>query len=268
MDPTGGYIDSPFVAGYYDHVLPYRERSDVPFYVDMARAAGGPVLEVGCGTGRILIPTARAGLSITGLDLAEPMLRVCEERLANETPEVRARVRLVRGDMRSFEVEGGAGAFALVTVPFRAFLHLLEVADQMACLAAIHRHLRPGGRLVLDIFNPSLRLLALAKEGDVAGEEAPFLAPGGETVIRRHVYQAKDPFRQVNEVDLIYEVRHPDGSEQKLTHRTALRYMFRFEAEHLLARCGFRVEALYSDYDRTPFGTKYPGELVFVAVRD
>ena len=72
------------IAGLYDHVIPYRERPDVDFYVAAAREAGGPVLELGCGTGRILIPTARAGLEIVGVDLSPRMLAVCRERLRNE----------------------------------------------------------------------------------------------------------------------------------------------------------------------------------------
>ena len=68
-------------------------------------------------------------------------------------------------------------------------------------------------------------------------------------------------------MELIYEVSHPDGRDERLVHSTQMRYLFRFEAEHLLARNGFQVEALYADYDRSPYGSKYPGELIFVAKR-
>ena len=61
---------------------------------------------------------------------------------------------------------------------------------------------------------------------------------------------------------------HPDGRTERLVHSFPMRYLFRFEAEHLLARCGFEVEALYADYDRSPYGSKYPGELIFVAVKE
>src|SRR5713101_3926094 len=124
-------------ADLYDYVGPYRARSDVRFVVDAAREAGSPILEVGCGTGRVLIPTARAGLDIVGIDLSQHMLTVCRQRLKNEPEAVQARVQLVQADMRRFEL---GRAFTLVTIPFRPFQHLITVEDQLACLDSIRRH--------------------------------------------------------------------------------------------------------------------------------
>ncbi len=101
---TTGIDEYGAAADYYDYVPAYAERSDVAFFVDMARDSGGPVLELGCGTGRVLLPTARAGIAITGLDLSPGMLRILRGRLAAEPPDVQARVRLVEGDMRSFDL--------------------------------------------------------------------------------------------------------------------------------------------------------------------
>ena len=140
-DRAGGYTEYGFTAEFYDHVAPYRERADVAFFVEMAQAAGGPVLEIGCGTGRVLIPTARAGIEIVGLDLSPSMLAVCRSNLAQESAETQARVRLVEGDMRDFDL---GQQFALVTLPFRPFQHLTSVEDQIACLTTIHRHLAPA----------------------------------------------------------------------------------------------------------------------------
>ena len=140
------------IADLYDHVVPYRTRTDIEFYVDAARESGG-VLELGCGTGRVLLPTARAGIAITGLDLSSRMLEVCRDRLA---AEVQSRVELVGGAMTDFDF---GRSFRLVTTPFRPFQHLLTVEDQLACLACVRRHLAPGGRLVFDLFNPSLEAL-------------------------------------------------------------------------------------------------------------
>ena len=141
---------------FYDNVPAYRVRGDVPFFIDLARQAEGPVLEVGCGTGRVLIPTARAGVTIDGLDSAPAMLNICRAALEREPPEVRARVRLHHGDMCA---PGLSGPYALITLPFRSFLHILTVEDQLRALSALHALLVPGGRLVLDIFNPSLPYL-------------------------------------------------------------------------------------------------------------
>jgi SAM-dependent methyltransferase len=265
MSNAGGYDDYPFVAEFYDAVPPYRDRRDVAFFVEMARQAPGAVLEIGCGTGRVLIPTARAGVEITGLDASSHMLAVCREKLAQEPEEAQARVRLARADMRHFELRR---RFELVTVPFRPFQHLLRVEDQLACLASIRRHLAPGGNLILDIFNPSLPHLAgQADFTEVIGEEPEFTMPDGRLVHRHHRFVSRDLFNQVQQVELIYEVRRPDGELERLVHRFSMRYLFRFEAEHLLARSGFAVEDVYADYDRSPYGSKNPGELIFLARR-
>lgn len=250
------------LAEFYDWVVPYRERKDVEFFVDMARQAGGPVLEVGCGTGRVLIPTARAGIEIVGIDASEAMLSVCREKLGEEVPEVRDRVSLHQGDMRDFNLER---EFPLVTLPFRPFQHLLTVADQVACLTTIHRHLPEGGRLVLDLFYPMLERLVgqqYALEFEVEPEAT---LPDGRKFIRKGRATARDLTNQLLDIELEHEIIHPNGRKERHTQNLTIRYFFRFEVEHLLARCGFEIEHLYGDYDRSDFGTKYPGELLFVA---
>src|SRR5687767_15241009 len=90
------------VAELYDYVVPYATRGDVDFFVEESRAAKGPTLEVGCGTGRVLIPTARAGITIVGLDTSAAMLARCQAKLAEEPAAVRGRVDLHEGEMRDF----------------------------------------------------------------------------------------------------------------------------------------------------------------------
>jgi SAM-dependent methyltransferase len=262
MDSSGGYQDYAFIADLYDHVLPYRDRPDVTFFVEAAKESGGPVLEVGCGTGRVLIPTARAGIEIMGLDMSLYMLEVCQKRLSQEPEEVQARTQLNQADMRNFELEQ---SFQLVTIPFRPFQHLTTVDDQLSCLGCIHRHLAEGGRLIFDIFNPSLEALTSENVGKEVGEEPKFTTPDGRRVIRWHRIVSRDRFNQTNHVELIYYVTHPDGREERLVHAFPMRYLFRFEAEHLLVRSGFEVEHLYADFEKSPYGSEYPGDLIFVA---
>jgi SAM-dependent methyltransferase len=250
------------IADLYDFVGPYRERQDDAFFVEAAKEAGGPVLELGCGTGRIVIPTARAGVEVVGLDLSPGMLAACRRRLREESGEVQARVELVQGDMRDFNL---ARMFPLVTVPFRPFQHLITVDEQRACLAGIHRHLTSTGRLILDLFNPSLDALANRREGEEVGDEAPFTMADGRQVVRRFKIVAHDRANQTNHIEMVYYITHPDGREEHVAHAFAMRYLFRFEAEHLLARCGFEVEHLYAGYDKSAYGSQYPGELIFVA---
>src|SRR4051812_38598954 len=115
MDSSGGYDSYAFVADLYDWVIPYRERSDIAFFVEAAKTAGGPVLEVGCGTGRVLIEMARADVEAVGLDLSTPMLAVCRDKLRQESASVQSRAQLVQADMRDFDL---GRTFKLIMVPF------------------------------------------------------------------------------------------------------------------------------------------------------
>jgi SAM-dependent methyltransferase len=257
-----GHDEYATAADLYDYVVPYRNRPDINFYVEAAVESGGPVLEVACGTGRVLIPTARAGVAITGLDASPSMLAICRERLEREAAEVRSRVQLVEADMRAFRLPQ---TFPLATIPFRPFQHLLTVEDQLACLECVRRHLTANGRLIVDLYNPSLDHLVKTEIGKETDEEPEFSTADGRRVIRRQRKAAEDRFNQVNRYELIYYVTHPDGHEERLVHAFRFRYIFRFEAEHLLARAGFRVEQLYSGFDKSPYGSQYPGDLIFVA---
>jgi ubiquinone/menaquinone biosynthesis C-methylase UbiE len=162
MDLTTGYEEYAFIADLYDHIVPYRDRPDIAFFVEAASEAGSPVLEVGCGTGRVLIATARAGLVVVGLDLSPHMLTMCRRKLRHEPEAVQSRVQLVQADMRKFELDQ---LFTLATVPFRPFQHLMTV-EELSCLASIRRHLVDGGALILDMFNPSLDFLVSRPVGE------------------------------------------------------------------------------------------------------
>jgi SAM-dependent methyltransferase len=259
---NGGYQSDPVVAGLYDQVIPYRDRPDIEFFVQAALEAKGPVLEVGCGTGRVLIPTARAGATITGLDISSYMLDVCRQSLKEEPQEIQEQVTLVEGDMRNFDL---GKTFSLVTTPFRPFQHLLTTEDQISCLECIYRHLEPGGILILDNFNPSLVHLTRENLGEEREMEPEFTTPDGTRVLRKDRIVARDYIRQIQDVELIYYLTHPDGKKERLVHAFPMRYLFRYEAEHLLVRSGYEVMEIYGDYHKNPFGKSYPGELIFIA---
>jgi SAM-dependent methyltransferase len=123
---------------------------DVDFYVAEARKAGGPVVELGVGTGRIAVPTVRAGVRVIGVDSSAGMLEVCRRR--GEEAGVAELLDLRLGDLRRPPVEERV---RLVTAPFRSFLHLGSDADRLEALAAAWGLLEPGGRLVFDVFAPS-----------------------------------------------------------------------------------------------------------------
>jgi SAM-dependent methyltransferase len=249
-----------FIADYYDNFLGVVDRQDAQFYLAEARASGGPVLELGCGTGRILLELARAGLRVTGLDLSARMLAKCRAKLDAEPPDVRARAELVHDDMTAFNL---AEQFRTVIIPFRPFQHLLEVEQQLACLRAVARHLAPGGKLILDFFQTDARRMhdpEFFKERP-AGPET--VAADGRRLRVSERTVAFHRAEQRNDVEMYYNVTHPDGRTERHVFAFTIRYFFRYEVEHLLARCGFRVVALYGDAARSPLRDDSP-DMIFV----
>jgi len=249
-------------ARFYDLYFTGVE-GDVAFYVEEARRAGSPVLELGCGTGRIALPVARAGIRVVGLDRSAPLLALAGQKVAAALPEVRASVELVQGDMREFSL---AERFPLVLVPYRAFQHLLTPVDQEQALGCIYEHLEEGGRLVLDLFDP---LQDMAVSGWGRGglkKDTDFIEPqtGNQVVVwyTRHY----DPQLQLMEQDLVFEEVDQEGRVVSQNHgRLTLRYTFRYEMHYLLELSGFEVEALYGDFNGGPFLGH--GEQVWVARR-
>jgi SAM-dependent methyltransferase len=233
---------------------------DVAFYRDAVREFGDPVLELGCGTGRITIALSEAGKRITGLDLSERMLERAAKKRAALRVEARERLHLIQGDMARFDL---GEKFRLVIIPFRPFQHLLEVQQQVDCLDCVRQHLTPGGRLILDVFQTDaermhdpvhMREMLVTEYQTADGRQVRIT----ERVVAFHRAE------QRNDVEMIFSIRHPDGRQERLVFAWTLRYFFRYEIEHLLARCGFRVTALYGNFDRTPIRDDSP-EMVFVA---
>jgi len=258
--PSGGYAHIR-IAHLYDYVPAYRTRRDLDFYLEEATASGGPVLELGCGTGRVLLPIARTGVEITGLDLAEPMLEVLDKKLSRETKEIQDRTDVVHGDMRHFEL---GKTFALVIVPFRTFQHLITVEDQISCLECINRHLSPEGKLILDFFQTNPRMMFDAVYTQETEDFSGVALPDGTNIRRTHRTVAFHRAEQYNDTQFIYYVTHPDGRMERLVQAFPFRYFFRYEVEHLLARCGFTVTALFGDFDRSPLDNDSP-EMIFAA---
>jgi SAM-dependent methyltransferase len=250
-----GYDAHPDLPALYDSLPLYASRADIDFYVDLCRQAAS-ALELGCGTGRVLIPAAEAGCTITGLDDSEGMLAQCRRKLADRPESVRARAALIAGDMTNFDL---GRTFPLITIPFRPFQHLTGVDQQLRCLECVRRHLAPQGRLAFDFFHPDLAMLAAPVPSPEIEDTAEAALPGGATVRRAFRIVSRDIAAQVNHIELIYYL---DG--RRMVQSFRIRYFFRYEVEHLLARAGFQIEAVYGNFDRTPFTADSP-EMIFVA---
>ena len=220
--------DSPYdaIAELYD---PWSRSvtEDVAFYVEEARRAGGPVVELGVGTGRIAIPTAAAGIDVIGVDSSQGMLAVCAERA--RLAGVTARLDLRLGDLREPPVRERV---ELVTCPFRSLLHMRDDGDRRRALTAARELLIPGGRLVFDVFAPG--------SADVEETHGRWLErePG--------IWERAD--WDVETKTLTLSVRGDTGEATM-----ALSWLAPHEWQELLESTGFEVEACYGWFDRTPY---------------
>ncbi len=200
---------------------------DISFYVEEALASGGPVVELGVGTGRIAIPTAAAGIHVVGVDSSIEMLAVCTEQA--QAAGVADRLDLRLGDLRRPPV---AERVPLVTCPFRAYLHLASDAERLEALRAAHELLLPGGKFVFDVFAPSPE--------DVAETHGLWLErePG--------IFERAD--WDLEQQTLTLSVRGERGASSM-----TLWWLEPQRWQALLAEAGFDVEACYGWFDRRPF---------------
>lgn len=272
MSSKATYDPTPDFGALYDQVPAYAARRDVGFYVAEAErrgGLGGSVLDLGCGTGRVLLPLARAGHTVTGVDRSPAMLARCRERLAQESPDVRSRAVLHQGDVRDFAVPRPVHAatadedgFGLAIAPFRILQHLTTTDDQLRCLAAVRRHLAPGGSFAFDVFNPDFTLLAADRSEEV--EDTPERPLPDGRYLRRTVRVLRvRSVEQVSEVELIYYLRAGEQVD-RLVQAFEMRWYTAAELEHLLIRAEFAVDAVYGDFDRGPLRDGSP-EIVIVA---
>jgi SAM-dependent methyltransferase len=250
-----------FIADYYDSspILTGRTQ-DMVFYVERAKKYGHPVLELGCGTGRITTAIAETGCRVVGLDISRRMLARAEEKRAKLASDARQRMRLVQGDMTRFDL---GEKFRFIIIPFRPFQHLLETEQQISCLLCAKQHLATGGRLILDFFQTDAERMHDPKFRDES-RLTEYGLPDGRHVLLSERVAAFHRAEQRNDVEMIFNVTHADGRQERLVMAWTLRYFFRYEVEHLLARCGFQLEALYGNFDGSPLRDDSP-EMIFVA---
>jgi SAM-dependent methyltransferase len=247
-----------YMAEHYDILTPGLA-GDVDFYAGLAREAEPPVLELGCGSGRVAIPIARAGVPIVGLDSSPAMLARARERSTNL-----ANVRWVEADMRAFDLPE---RFGLVIIPYRAFQHMITVDDQRTCLGCIRWHLRDDGRLAFNLFNPDL--VAMGRWlSDFQGDWRIWHDSTDERTGQRTIaWECRRYHTGPQEASVLWKVEEIDADGRPVSQRYVdlhLRWFYRFEVEHLLALTGFRVERLYGWFDGSAFGDNSP-EMVWVA---
>lgn len=230
-----------FVARFYDAVYArVRDGVDNEYYLSRMARAGGPVLEIGSGTGRLLREALRRGLDAWGVDVNPAMVDRCRDQLPAAHRE-RASV----ADAVSMRL---GRRFALVAAPFRVLSHVAEVEDQLRLLDTVHEHLAPGGTFVFDLYVPNLKLLleGMAETCDFDGEWSP-----GRRLRRFVSSRPADLSRQTNHVTMRFAWEE-EGGERQGEWEFDMRFFFRFEVEHLVARSKLRLDAVYGDFGEGP----------------
>lgn len=224
-------------------------QGDVAFFRRLANEVGGPVLEIGCGTGRVSIPLAEDGHEVVGIDRSPAMLRLAEARRAAQPSDVAARLTFVQGDMTTLDL---GRRFALIVAPSRVFQFALTSDAQRSALRAMKAHMRPEGRLVVDLFDPAFEFI---------GPDAVFPPRNGEVTHPRTgnrvaweiLGRAPDPAAQLVVSDWSARELSPSGEVLRdETERLTLRWSTRSEMRLLFELEGLDVVAEYGDFEGGP----------------
>lgn len=233
-------------ARYYD--ADYRDYvDDFDLILTLAQETGDPVLELGCGTGRVLAPLAAQHHDITGIDVSGALLEIARAKLAAEKGG--KDINLVQADMRTYELPRKDYAFAFCTS--NTFMHLTTAQDQLQALRNTHRHLRRGGALLIDLFNPDVVRVVQIDGVQEYADRWTDAATGSQVV--KWVVRAVDWAQQIQETIITYEEMLPDGANRRVICPFTLRFLWRSEAELMLQAAGFAVEQVWGDFEGSDY---------------
>lgn len=220
---------------------------DATYYTELAKMSGGPVLELGCGTGRVSLVMAREGIEVVGLDRSSQMIQHAQKKA--EAMGLADRVTWIEGDMENFALDR---KFPLIIIPYRSFLHLTHTKAQIAALMRIQEHLTDDGLLTFNIFVPNPSTL-VSMEGAHHFRGA-FPIPGTTEEIEVTDTTEYDHFHQLVYVNRYYERFSGEGRTlDRIKAELKFCYIYPNELAHLMARCNFCIQARYGTFTREPF---------------
>lgn len=235
---------------HYDLLAQMTAPDDLPFYRAFLAERAGPVLELGCGTGRVALALAAEGHEVVGVELSERMLELAHRKAAH----AELGLTLALGDLRSFELERTFGSILLT---YNTLNHLLDRDSLSRCFATVKRHMSESSRFVIDTFQPSLAFL------------------GNEPEKRRGILRYRDPYidkevvlseenhydaaTQLNRVVWSYAI---EGVEDVRVEELTMRIFFPQELDALIELHGLVIENKHGDYDRRPFDARSPKQLL------
>ena len=257
-------------AALYDYEY-RRRRADVTFYRQLAKLRGGPILELGAGSGRVTTTLARDGHQVVALDRSPAMLERLRARVAALPLAAAARVQVIEGDLCTFDVakalgrrgRAPAGGFPLVIAAFNVLEHLYTRGEVAACLARVAAHLAPGGTFAFDVQMPDLDWLN--RDPAKRWAKTRFTDPTTKRVMFYSTNHDYDPVGQIVNIRLYYDPA--DGKGPSRVVKLSQRKFFPAELEALIAHAGFRVAERYGDFAWHPLDATAESQ-VLICVRD
>jgi len=239
-------------AKYYDQAYAAKQDLvDIPFYVGLAREAGGPVLELACGSGRVLLPTAREGVDIHGVDNSAAMLARLKANLEREPREVRKRVSISAGDIRTYRSQR---RYRLVTIPFRPMQHMHTLNDQIAALQTAAFHLEEHGTLAFDVFHPNYEKLMSGIGEEIFELEWP---AGPASVVRRYFRKdSVDKICQNFTATFIYRTFERGRLVLEESEQLTMSYYTYPQLKALFLLADLEAVAEYGSFDRAPLDNR------------
>lgn len=242
------------MTGFYNTIIRYYDAEnkgkddDIALYLELAEQyQPDAILDIGCGTGRVMFPLAERGYTVHGLD-NEPAMLERAEAIRAASPHLRERVILHEGDARTYQLDR---RFDMILVPYNGLMHFHNQPDQIAVLDRLRGWLNDDGLLVLDL--PNAGEIFATQETDALILDRTFLEPESGHLVMQMSHSYLDRVTQLLRVQWIYDEITADGAVHRTTAPLVLYYYFQSELRLLLERCGFAVEAIYGDTDYNPF---------------
>ncbi len=227
---------------------------DIPFYLKQAAISGGPVLELGCGTGRVTIPMAEAGFEMTGLDLSAPMLEEARRKASRKE----LNIRWVEADCRKFNL---GARFGTIIFPYNGIAHIHDRKSHEALFACIREHLKSNGHFIVDWFNPSLEILLRGSEQRHPCFEYDEPDGRGNVVVTETNFYNRAT--QINHVKWYYKI----GDLPEEVRELNMRILYPQEFDALLHYNGLEIVGKYGDHKGGPFESNSRHQLIVCRLR-
>ncbi len=234
------------IARYYD--AEHADKiDDLPLYDEIAAEYGQPILEIGCGTGRVVFHLAQSGYTVHGIDNEASMLERARHRL-NTQPHLKDLLTLHQGDVFTYSLEG---QYKLTLLSYNALMHFHDQDAQLALLKRLREWTDDDGLLVIDL--PNAGETFASQDNDAITLERTFIEPENGHLVMQQAVSYLDRVEQLMHVTWIYDEVAGDGVVKRTVAPVVFRYFFYSEVCLLLKQTGFTVEAVYGDTERAPF---------------